>query len=181
MSLRIILCLGVLAATISGCGTNGMGNSAATSATSVAATAGSIQISNVWARPVGAVGDQPRSTTATDEAMGGRSGMATVETSAVYMTLRNTSATADRLMQANTPVAETVELHTVEQNNGVMAMRPVSGIEVPANSEVVLEPGGFHMMLIGVTQELAPGDMIDVTLQFEQAGEVAVQAEVRQP
>lgn len=98
--------------------------------------------------------------------------------SAVYMHLANTSATADALIGASTDVAEVVELHTVINEQGVMKMRPVPQIDLPANGTQQLKPGGFHVMLLGITQDLKEGDTIDLTLTFEQAGDVTITAPV---
>ncbi|WP_164696720.1 copper chaperone PCu(A)C [Falsiroseomonas algicola] len=99
-------------------------------------------------------------------------------TGAGFMTLRNAGATADRLVAARAGIARTVELHTHINDNGVMRMRPVPGIEVPAGGEVQLRPGGFHLMLIGLTAPLRQGERVPVTLVFERAGEVQVQLAV---
>ena len=63
----------------------------------------------------------------------------------------------------------------------VMKMRPVPGqrLEIPARGAVELKPGGLHLMLIGLKQQLKPGDKIEVTLSFEKSGDKTVQAEVR--
>jgi len=63
--------------------------------------------------------------------------------------------------------------------HGTMAMRQVEGIDIPAGGEVMLEPGGFHIMLFDLAGPLTVGDTVPVTLTFEQAGEVKVDAEVR--
>jgi copper(I)-binding protein len=84
----------------------------------------------------------------------------------------------DRLVSASTNIAETAELHETTAEDGSMAMQQVDGIEIPAGGEAVLEPGGFHVMLVDVTEELAEGDTVDLTLVFENAGEQAVSAEV---
>lgn len=102
-------------------------------------------------------------------------------TSAAYMTLVNTGSTPDALISAATDAAETVELHLSSMDNGVMTMRPVENIEVPANGEVELKPGGLHVMLIGLKQNLEAGDMVTLTLTLENAGEVEIEAPVRQP
>jgi hypothetical protein len=101
-------------------------------------------------------------------------------TSAAYMTVVNNTDTDDAIIGAATDVAETVELHTVtEGESGMMQMRPVEEIAVPANGEVELKPGGFHVMLIDLTQDLNEGDTVDLTLTLENAGEVEISAPVR--
>jgi periplasmic copper chaperone A len=103
-------------------------------------------------------------------------------TSAVYMTLVNSGGQADRLLSASTDAAQTVELHETTMENNVMRMAPVlDGIEVPANGQAELRPGGLHVMLIGLTRELAAGDTVRLTLSFERAGSVTVDAPVRAP
>ncbi len=100
---------------------------------------------------------------------------------AVYMTIRNPGSQPDRLVKATTDAAKAVELHTVSQDNsGVMAMHPVDGIDVPANGEATLQPGGFHIMLIGLTRDLNVGEQVTVTLTFAQAGDMTVAATVRE-
>ncbi|WP_203073003.1 copper chaperone PCu(A)C [Falsiroseomonas ponticola] len=99
-------------------------------------------------------------------------------TGAGFMTLRNAGAAPDRLVSARAAIARTVELHTHTNDNGVMRMRPVPSIEVPARGEVQLRPSGFHLMLIGLTAPLRQGERIPVTLVFERAGEVQVELAV---
>jgi periplasmic copper chaperone A len=87
---------------------------------------------------------------------------------------------ADALIAAASPVATTVEIHeTAPDASGMMAMHPVDRIDVAAGATVNLEPGGYHLMLMGVTEMPAVGETVEITLTFEQAGEVKVQAEVR--
>jgi copper(I)-binding protein len=102
-------------------------------------------------------------------------------TSAAYMILKNSSGVADRLIKAQTDVVKTVEIHTTMKEGDVMKMKPVEGIDIPANGQAKLEPGGFHVMLIGVTRELKAGDKIKLTLVFEKAGEIVLEAPVRAP
>jgi len=99
-------------------------------------------------------------------------------TSAAYMTLRNPGTDPDRLLSASTPAARTVELHTMSMDQGVMRMRPVQGIEVTPGSRSVLAPGGLHLMLIGLTGDLAQGGFLPLTLRFEKAGDVVVRVPV---
>jgi copper(I)-binding protein len=99
--------------------------------------------------------------------------------SAAYMMLVNESDTPDALIRASTAAAETVELHTVVMEDGVMMMRPVTQIDVPASGETELRPGGFHVMLLGITDDLEEGETVDLTLTFENAGDVSISAPVQ--
>lgn len=99
-------------------------------------------------------------------------------TGAGYLTLRNPGTAADRLVSARAGIARTVELHTHINDNGVMRMRPVPSIEVPAGGEVQLRPGGLHIMLIGLQSPLRQGERVPLTLVFERAGEVQVELAV---
>ena len=96
-----------------------------------------------------------------------------------FLVIRNTGAAPDRLVSAGSPAAGRMELHTHIRDGDVMRMRPVNDIPVPANGEVTLQPGGLHLMLIGLTQPMNAGQTIPVTLRFEQAGEVTIQLAVQ--
>ena len=63
--------------------------------------------------------------------------------------------------------------------SGEMMMRPVERIELPAGEDVVLEPGGYHVMLIDLATPLVVGTTFELTLQFEQAGSMTVEVPVR--
>jgi copper(I)-binding protein len=105
----------------------------------------------------------------------------TTENGAVYMTLKNDGQSADTLVGVTTDAAKAVELHEIKiDENDVMRMQPVPNIPIPAGGSVTLQPGGLHVMLIGMQKELAPGDKISLTLTFEKAGPLAVEAEVRE-
>jgi copper(I)-binding protein len=68
----------------------------------------------------------------------------------------------------------------VENVDGVMKMRPVeSGIPIPSNNIQPLQPGGYHIMMIGLTRDLRAGDTFDLTLTFAQAGDVTISVLVR--
>jgi copper(I)-binding protein len=95
-----------------------------------------------------------------------------------YLTIRN-AGPADRLLGASTPAAARLELHNVERDGEVMRMREVTAIPVPARGSVTLQPGGLHLMLIGLTAPLVAGETIPVTLRFERAGEMRVMLAVQ--
>lgn len=101
--------------------------------------------------------------------------------SAVFMLIENTGDQPDRLLHAHCGVAEAVEIHESKMEGGIMKMQPVDGIDVPAHGTVELKPGGLHVMLIGLTRDLNPGDTIEVELHFEHAGHVMVEATVTKP
>lgn len=98
---------------------------------------------------------------------------------AVYLEIHNEGGEVDRLIAASSPAAANVELHESLEENGVMSMRPVAAIDVPAGGHAELKPGGFHVMLINLVEPLQAGDMIEVTLTFEHAGQQTITAEVR--
>lgn len=99
---------------------------------------------------------------------------------AVFFTVMNHGAEEDRLIDVKSDVAQKVELHThKDDGNGVMQMLHVpEGFAIPAGGEHALERGGDHVMLMGLTREVADGDVINLTLVFEKAGEIAVEAPV---
>lgn len=94
-----------------------------------------------------------------------------------YLVIAN-AGKDDALLGATTPVAERVELHQTRMDGGVMRMRRVDRVELPAGATVRLEPGGLHMMLIGLKQPLAEGARLPLVLRFETAGEVKVELKV---
>ena len=99
----------------------------------------------------------------------------------VYMIIRNDGSQDDRLLTAATDIAQKVELHTMKMQGGQMKMSPVDNFRVPANGGIILQSGGDHIMLFGITREPKVGDVISLTLHFEKAGSVPVRVEVRRP
>ncbi len=97
----------------------------------------------------------------------------------VFVTLINTGDAPDRLVSASSGVAERVELHTHIKDGDVMRMREVEGgIPLPPGETVKLQPGGFHIMLLGLNQGLTAGSSFPLTLTFEKAGSVQVDVPV---
>ncbi len=99
---------------------------------------------------------------------------------AVYLTLSG-GPQADRLVGAATPRAAMTQIHVVSEVDGMARMRPVEGVDVPANKSVALAPQGTHLMLMNLPQPLVAGERFPLTLQFEQAGRIDVSVEVRAP
>jgi periplasmic copper chaperone A len=90
------------------------------------------------------------------------------ETGAAYLTIQ--AATPDRLIAVSTPVADKAEPHEMTMQGGVMRMRSLATIDLPAGQAVVLKPGATHIMLVGLKQPLRVGDSFPLTLEFEKAG-----------
>ena len=99
-----------------------------------------------------------------------RESPAMAQAGAAFMTLTNTGDSADRLVSALSPIADKVELHTHIDDNGVMRMRAVEGIDIPAKQSTALKPGGLHVMLIGLKAPLKQGAAVPLTLTFQHGG-----------
>lgn len=96
-----------------------------------------------------------------------------------YVTLRNDSDQADRLVSVSSPRAARVETHEMIADGAIMRMRAVASIEVPAHGEAVLAPGGLHLMFFDIDAPFVEGETVPVTLQFENHGVVESSFAVR--
>lgn len=109
-----------------------------------------------------------------------RIGQPTGPNAALYLTASG-YGTDDSLVGVSTDVAPTVEIHeTTMGDDGTMGMQPVPELDLPAEGDLVLEPGGYHIMFIDVDR-LDVGDTVEVTLEWENAGEQVITAEVVEP
>ena len=116
-----------------------------------------------------------------------RSSSAMASAAAAYATITNAGPTADALVGASSPAAAAVEVHETvamgspaASGSGMMGMRPVARVEIPAGGSLQLKPGSYHIMLIGLVKDLKAGDTIDLTLKFERTGAISVKAQVRE-
>jgi copper(I)-binding protein len=96
-----------------------------------------------------------------------------------YMEIRNNGKEADRLVSAQTPVAQRVELHVTRQEGDVMRMQQVKAYDIPARERFELRPSGPHLMLVDIVRPLKKGERFPMKLRFERAGEIEVQLEVQ--
>lgn len=97
-----------------------------------------------------------------------------------YLTIENKGNQADKLVAASSPVAKSVEIHTMAMEGDVMRMREVGSIELKPAAKVVMKPGdGYHLMLMSLKQPLKAGDKFPITLTFEKSGQTEVSFEVR--
>ncbi len=94
-----------------------------------------------------------------------------------FLTIRNEGAD-DRLLAVTSPAAGDVQLHVTIKEGDVMKMRPMDGLDLPAQGQAVLQPGGSHIMLMGLKAPLKEGDSLPLTLHFAKAGTVDVVAQV---
>jgi copper(I)-binding protein len=92
-----------------------------------------------------------------------------------------TSAKGGRVVAASSPVADVVEIHEMAMDNQVMRMRAIAALELPAGKAVELKPGGFHVMLMGLKQQVKEGDTVPVTLVVEGADGKRENVDVKAP
>jgi len=83
----------------------------------------------------------------------------------------------DTLVSASSPSAEYIEMHENIEEDGMMEMRQVKQVRIPAKAQIAFEPGGYHLMMFGV-ENLIEGQEIDLILQFQKSGTRTVHAKV---
>lgn len=123
-----------------------------------------------------------------------RTSPAMAEAGAAYMQITNGGGADDALVgvSVDPAVARSAEIHETvmaeaddeathgsDMGGGMMEMRAVDRLEIPAGETVSLEPGGYHIMLLDLASPLEEGSTVELTLTFENAGELVVTAEVR--
>ncbi|QDZ12955.1 copper chaperone PCu(A)C [Devosia ginsengisoli] len=92
-----------------------------------------------------------------------------------FLTIENIGTEPDRLVSVTSDIAGETQIHEMAMQGDVMKMRPLAdGLEIPAGETVVLAPGGFHIMFMGLKQTLVEGETVAVTLTFEKAGSVEI-------
>jgi periplasmic copper chaperone A len=91
------------------------------------------------------------------------------------------SASGGKLVSVSSPVAGVVEIHEMVMDGSVMKMRAIAGLDLPAGKVVDLKPGGYHVMLMDLKQELKPGESVPVTLVIEGAGGKRESVELKAP
>lgn len=99
-------------------------------------------------------------------------------TTAAYVSITNNGTAADRLVAAEVLHAGSVEIHTAGMVDGIMRMRRLEGLDIAPGATVQLAPGGFHIMVIGLSEPIKSGEEIPLTLIFEEAGSLTITATV---
>jgi hypothetical protein len=128
---------------------------------------------------VSASGLQAQATTVTAQDAWVRAAPAGRKVTAIFLTAVNSGATARSIVSGVSDVSDTLELHEMKRDNGMMRMSPVASIAIPAKGQAELRPGGLHLMLFGLKKPLVAGDSVRVTLTLDNGSRVAFTAPVR--
>lgn len=96
-----------------------------------------------------------------------------------FLTAINDGDTPDVLLGVESDIAQRVEIHEMRMQDGIMRMRRLDAVPVPAHGKAVLAPGGYHLMFIQPKRALAEGERFEATLVFRRAGKVKTQFAVR--
>ena len=99
--------------------------------------------------------------------------------SAAFITIQNNDMSDHKVVSASSPAAKIVELHTHTHENGMMKMRQIPQIDLPAGADAMLKPGGLHIMLIDLTAPLASDKPVPVTIKFEDGSEKTMELPVK--
>jgi periplasmic copper chaperone A len=139
-------------------------------------TAGDLSIGDAWARPT-------VNAAASEHSAHGNHGTSSAGlNSAVYLWIENKGTSPERFVAARGDVANAIEIHESSMVDGIMQMKMLpTGAEIPAGTRVDFKPGGLHIMLIDVKQDLVPGGSFKLTLVFQSGREAVVDVVVRQP
>jgi copper(I)-binding protein len=131
-----------------------------------------VQVSQAWARRAPMLGQTSSSHGHAAATHGAGNG-------AVYVLIENRGTEPDALLAATSDAAATAELHETRLEGGVMRMHPLPRVDLPPGGRIEMKPGGYHIMLLGLTRDLHAGDTVAVRLRFEKAGERMIEAPVR--
>jgi len=110
-----------------------------------------------------------------------RASIGTSRPAAAFLSVTNRGAESDRLVAIESPVAARAMAHRTTMENGVMKMEPAGAVEIPAGGTVTFKPGGLHIMLMKLRQPLKKGGTLSLTLRFERAGAVTIEAPIAGP
>jgi periplasmic copper chaperone A len=136
-----------------------------------------IHVDNAWARPakLAAAG----ATAAPDiQSMPGMAGSG--PTSAVYCVIVNDGNQADTLTGVSTDAASQASVHETQIQGDIAQMVPIPSLDIPAHGRVEFKPGGYHIMLEGLKQDLQVGSTIKIALQFKNSGIITLNVPVKQ-
>lgn len=101
------------------------------------------------------------------------------QNSAAFMVIHNAMKSDIKLVSASSDIAERVELHEHIHEDGMMKMRQVESINIKQEQEVSLQPGGYHVMFIGLKQALKEGDVVNLSLYFDNGDKINIDAPIK--
>ncbi|MCE5208575.1 MAG: copper chaperone PCu(A)C [Chloroflexi bacterium] len=100
-------------------------------------------------------------------------------TSEAFLIISNATDTSDSLQSISSDAASSIEIRSQDQDkSGRITMKVIESVPVPAQQEVIFKPGELAIALTGLKQDLEPGDTIDLTFNFKNAGIMTIQANV---
>ena len=99
--------------------------------------------------------------------------------SAAFLTITNNTSKNIKLVSATSNIAERVELHNHIKEDGMMKMRQVNSVMLKAHSTTALQPGGYHVMFLGLKNNLSEGNKVNFTLYFDNGDEITLNAPVK--
>ncbi|WP_373991947.1 copper chaperone PCu(A)C [Duganella sp. BuS-21] len=108
-----------------------------------------------------------------------RATVAAQKATGAFMTLTSTQNV--KLVGVSSPAAGIVEVHEMKMDNDMMRMRQIPALDLPAGKSVKLAPGGYHLMLLDLKQQLKDGDKVALTLEIEDAQKVRSKVVVDAP
>ena len=101
------------------------------------------------------------------------------ENTAIYLIIHNHTESGDEITGASTEVAEITEIHKTEEDaNGMMQMKLQNSVPLPVDAEISFQPGGLHIILTGLEQDLKVGDTVTLTLHFKTHAEMVLSVPV---
>jgi copper(I)-binding protein len=100
-------------------------------------------------------------------------------TSASFLVLKNDSDAEIALIKVTGDIAKNIELHEHVHKDGMMEMRQVEKISIPAKGETKLQPSGYHIMLIGLNKKIKAGDSVELMLEFDNGTKKTINADVK--
>lgn len=100
------------------------------------------------------------------------------ENAAVYLTLHNHASKSYELIGASSNAADVIEMHEGKMENDVMQMNMISSLTIAADEEINFTPGGLHIMLVNIKQELILGEHIGIILHFKNHEDIVAEVSV---
>jgi copper(I)-binding protein len=146
--------------------------------------AGELNVKDAWARPT-VSNAQATSTMSMGDSMTKTNSMDSMNAgpvSAAYMVIENKTNSAEKLIDVNASIADVAQVHETKQtSDGMMGMQQVQGgLDIPAQSSVTLKPGSYHIMLMGLHQDLSVGQSFSLTLTFQSGKKITLDVPVKQ-